>query len=99
MGMVDYQNPAKVRLGKTDERSPVQTVTETDRSKADLMQHSATVWSSDPSQVKGTALACAQVVLAVLERGQQVLQQDPDPRCLEWIGGCLHTEIGNAAGR
>ena len=56
------------------------------------MQHNA-------SQVKKTSLVGAQVVLAVLKRGEQVLQQDPDPWCLEWVGGRLHTEVGDPRGQ
>jgi hypothetical protein len=50
-------------------------------------------------QVEETALVGPQVALAVLERGQQVLQQDPDPRCLEWIGGRLNPKVGDARGQ
>ena len=62
-------------------------------------QRSTAVCSSHPSQVKETALVGAQIVLAVLERGQQVLQQDPDPRCLEWVGGRFHSKVGNPRGQ
>ena len=62
-------------------------------------QRSTAVCSSHPSQVKETALVGAQIVLAVLERGQQVLQQDPDPWCLERVGGCLHAEVGDPRGQ
>ena len=63
------------------------------------MQHPAALCSIHPSQVKETSLVGAQVVLAMLKRGQQVLKQDPDPCCLERVGGCLHTEVGDPRGQ
>jgi hypothetical protein len=51
------------------------------------------------SGVKQTAFVGAKVVFAVLEGDQRVLKQDPDPRCLEWVGGRLHTEVGDPCGQ
>ena len=76
---MDQQHPAKAGPGKTSERRRVQAVTGADLGEKDLVQHCAAERSSHPSQVKETPLVGAQVVLAVLERGQQVLQQDPYP--------------------
>ena len=36
-----------------------------------------------------------EVVLALLEGGQQVPKQGPDPWCLDWVGGSHHTEFGD----
>ena len=51
------------------------------------------------SQVKETALIGAQVVLAVLEASQQVLKQDPDPRCVEWVRRRRHAKVGDTRGQ
>ena len=97
--LVDQQHSAKAGPGKTTERRRVQAVTGADLGEEDLMQHSAAVCSSHPSESKETTLVGAKVVLTVLERDQQVLKQDPDTWRLERVRGRLDTEIGDLRGQ